>query len=202
MRELETGNPVRLEQETASRPFGCSRAVPEAVAAIKEGACDYLVKPISLEQLQEAAQRVLAAAAEPVDKPVEPGLVGNSAGLRRLLERARQVARSDVDVLVEAESGRGKELLARLIHQSSPRRARPFVAVNCAAFPETLLESELFGHVRGAFTGATASRPGRFELAQGGTLLLDEIGEMPLSLQPKLLRVLQEREVDRALEIP
>ena len=171
--------------------------IPEAVAAIKEGACDYLVKPISFDQLKEAAQRVLTAAANPDETLVEHGLVGSSPALRRLIQRAEQVARSDVDVLVEAESGTGKELLARLIHRSSSRCDRPFVAVNCPAFPETLLESELFGHVRGAFTGATNSKPGRFELANRGTLLLDEIGEMPLSLQPKLLRVLQEREVDR-----
>ena len=107
-----------------------------------------------------------------------------------MLDRARLAAQTDADILVEAESGTGKELLARFIHEASSRRDKPFIAVNCAAVPEHLLESELFGHVRGAFTGATLAKPGKFELANGGTLLLDEIGEMPLELQPKLLRVL------------
>jgi len=124
-------------------------------------------------------------------------LIGSSPALLVALERARQAARSDADILLEAESGTGKELLARLIHDESPRAGRPFVAINCAAVPETLLESELFGHVRGAFTGALGANPGKFALASGGSLLLDEIGEMPLVLQPKLLRVLQEREFYR-----
>ncbi|MGB8770159.1 MAG: sigma 54-interacting transcriptional regulator [Candidatus Korobacteraceae bacterium] len=127
----------------------------------------------------------------------ESPIIGRSPALLNALEQARQAARSDADILLEAESGTGKELLARLIHEASPRAARPFVAINCAAVPENLLESELFGHVRGAFTGALARNAGKFELADGGTLLLDEIGEMPLALQPKLLRVLQEREFYR-----
>jgi DNA-binding NtrC family response regulator len=172
-------------------------SVPDAVAAMKEGACDYLVKPVSFDHLQEAAQRVLGSVALQEADSGDTSLIGGSAVLRRLIARARQVARSEADILMEAESGTGKELLARLIHNASPRRDHPFVAVNCAAFPEALLESELFGHVRGAFTGAVSTKQGKFELANGGTLLLDEISEMPLSLQPKLLRVLQEREVDR-----
>jgi DNA-binding NtrC family response regulator len=171
--------------------------VPEAVVAMREGACDYLIKPVPFEKIKQAAIRVLS---QPVDSAPETnprGLIGNSPAFKRLLDRASLVARTDADVLVQAESGTGKELLARLIHLSSPRREKPFVAVNCAAFPHDLLESELFGHVRGAFTGAAMAKPGKFELANGGTLLLDEIGEMPMNLQPKLLRALQEREVDR-----
>jgi DNA-binding NtrC family response regulator len=178
-------------------------SVPEAVRAMHEGACDYLVKPVCFEQLKDVAERVMgrtgrgAVDSSPDGDATENIFVGESPKLQKLLQRARQAARTDMDVLVEAESGTGKELLARLIHQSSGRRNRPFVAVNCAAFPEALLESELFGHARGAFTGATVAKPGKFELAHTGTLLLDEIGELPLQLQPKLLRALQEREVDR-----
>ena len=131
------------------------------------------------------------------DKSARNPIIGSSPVLLAALEQARQAARSGADILLEAESGTGKELLARLIHEVSSRAAHPLVAINCAAVPENLLESDLFGHVRGAFTGALVSNPGKFSLAAGGTLLLDEIGEMPLALQPKLLRVLQEREFYR-----
>jgi DNA-binding NtrC family response regulator len=170
-------------------------SVPDAVTAMKNGACDYLVKPVAFEQLERAAEQILTRARTAESEP--DTLIGHSPALLRAVDRARQVAGIDADILIQAESGTGKELLARLIHRLSPRRDRPFVAVNCAAFPETLLESELFGYARGAFTGAVSAKPGKFELAHGGTLLLDEVGELPLLLQPKLLRALQEREFDR-----
>jgi DNA-binding NtrC family response regulator len=169
--------------------------VPDAVAAMRGGACDYLVKPVSFEQLEQAAERILAQAGAQAE--ATEGMTGHSPAYLRALDRARQAAASGADVLIEAESGTGKELVARLIHRLSPRRDHAFVAVNCSAFPESLLESELFGYARGAFTGAVTAKPGRFELAHRGTLMLDEVGEMPLGLQPKLLRVLQEREFDR-----
>jgi DNA-binding NtrC family response regulator len=174
--------------------------VPEAVTAMQDGACDYLTKPVAFEKLELTAQRVLKRIGSDQHGAASASceeLVGHSPALRRSLERAQQAAASDADILIQAESGTGKELLARMIHRLSPRHGHPFVAVNCAAFPETLLESELFGHSKGAFTGALNARAGKFEAAHGGTLLLDEIGEMPLGLQPKLLRVLQEREFDR-----
>jgi len=170
-------------------------SVPDAVSAMKHGACEYLVKPVAFEQLERTAHQILARSHAADEATVQ--LVGHSPAWRRALERARQVAGTDADILIQAESGTGKELLARMIHRLSRRRERSFVAVNCAAFPEHLLESELFGFTKGAFTGALAAKPGKFELADGGTLLLDEVGEMPLPLQPKLLRVLQEREFDR-----
>jgi DNA-binding NtrC family response regulator len=184
-----------LSPHTAVILLTAFASVPDAVAAMKDGACDYLVKPVVFEQLEQAAERILTQVRGQAGAMRE--LIGQAPAWLRALDRARQAAPSDADVLIEAESGTGKELVARLIHRLSPRRERPFVPVNCAAFPEALLESELFGYAKGAFTGASCAKPGKFELADRGTLLLDEVGEMPLGLQPKLLRALQEREFDR-----
>jgi DNA-binding NtrC family response regulator len=174
-------------------------SVPDAVSAMRNGALDYLTKPISFDQLQAAAAQVMHRAKQiSVDDSAPAGdIIGRAPLLLRSIQRARAAASTGADVLIEAESGTGKELLARFIHDSSDRSNKPFVAVNCAAVPEALLESELFGHGRGAFTGAIGAKAGKFELADGGTILLDEIGEMPLHLQPKLLRALQEREFER-----
>jgi DNA-binding NtrC family response regulator len=174
-------------------------SVPDAVSAMRDGALDYLTKPVSFDQLQTIAAKVMHRAKQIAasDPPSAGAIVGRSPALLRAVQRARAAASTGADVLIEAESGTGKELLARFIHDSSDRSRKPFVALNCAAVPESLLESELFGHGRGAFTGAVSSKPGKFELADGGTILLDEIGEMPLHLQPKLLRALQEREFER-----
>lgn len=167
-------------------------AVERAVEAIRQGAVDYLVKPFEPKALLKLVQR--HAAGRVTD---EEGPVACEPSSRQLLELAARVARSNSTVLISGESGTGKEVLARYIHQQSPRASQPFVAINCAAIPDNMLEATLFGHEKGAFTGAIAAQPGKFEQANGGTLLLDEISEMPLALQAKLLRVLQEREVER-----
>jgi two-component system response regulator FlrC len=163
---------------------------------MRDGAYDYLLKPFSAESLENVVRRALDSAPRKNEK-VSHAIITQDQRFSRTLEQASQAAMSTATVLIEAESGTGKELLARMIHMKSPRNAGPFVAVNCAALPENLLESELFGYEKGAFTGASVSKPGKFELANKGTLLLDEIGEMAPILQAKLLRVLQEKEIDR-----
>ena len=173
-------------------------SVEEAVTMMKAGACDFLPNPLDAERLSLLVARVFPDTSAGGEKRVSFfRIVAQDPGMLRVLDLARQVADSRASVLIQGESGTGKELVARFIHDNSRRSQGPFVAVNCAALPETLLESELFGHEKGAFTGAVAAKPGKFELANGGTLLLDEITEMPLHLQSKLLRVLQEREIDR-----
>jgi two-component system response regulator FlrC len=167
--------------------------------AMRLGAFDYLSKPFSPDELVTAVRKAIKS--DERLKAEEPGeatvILTQDPALVETLALARRAADSRATILIQAESGTGKELLAKLIHTSSPRRKGPFIAINCAAIPETLLESELFGFEKGAFTGATSSKVGRFELADGGTLVLDEIGELPLGLQGKLLRVLQERTIDR-----
>ena len=175
--------------------------IPDAVAATQRGVFGFLTKPFdSQELLQKVAAALRLAGDSPVENPNasgewRTGIITRSPRMEDLLRQARLVADSDASVLIYGDSGTGKELLARAIHRASPRRDKPFVAVNCGAIPEPLLESELFGHARGAFSGAVQAHKGLFQAADGGTIFLDEIGDMPLALQVKLLRVLQEGEV-------
>jgi len=174
--------------------------IPDAVAAVKGGVFGYLTKPFDARALLVEIERALAVSGLPDAAGADDGawrkpIITRNPAMEEVLAKARLVAAGDAAVLIQGESGTGKELLARAVHAASPRRDRPFVAINCGAIPEPLLESELFGHVKGAFTGAVRDNRGLFLAADGGTLLLDEIGDMPQALQVKLLRVLQEKQV-------
>ncbi|MBG6248622.1 two-component system response regulator GlrR [Candidatus Symbiopectobacterium sp. PLON1] len=170
-------------------------SIPDAVAATQKGVFGFWTKPVDRDALYKAIDDALALSAPAGESHWRETIVTRSPVMLRLLEQAKLVAQFDVSVLINGQSGTGKEVLARAIHSASPRTKNAFIAINCGALPEPLLESELFGHAKGAFTGAVSSREGLFQAAEGGTLFLDEIGDMPLSLQVKLLRVLQERKV-------
>jgi len=180
-------------------------SVDDAIESLKKGAADYILKPFNMDDLVIRVSRILemqtirarCSSLEESCREMHPDLIGGSKAMRDLHALIKQIAPSDSTVLILGESGTGKELVASSIHQYSKRADRPFVRLNCAAIPEGLMESELFGHEKGAFTGAHARKLGKFEMADGGTMLLDEIGELPLPLQAKLLRVLQESMYER-----
>jgi two-component system, NtrC family, response regulator AtoC len=180
-------------------------SVENAVEAVKLGAFDYLEKPFEQEQIRQVVAKAIStyALSRKDARPEEPSergrfrLVGQSPAIRQIYAVVEKVANTPSTVLISGESGTGKELIARALHENSNRHAGPFIKINCAAIPKTLMESELFGYDKGAFTGAVGAKPGRFELAHGGTLFLDEIGEIPVEMQVKLLRVLQESEFER-----
>ena len=198
-RELDPALPVIMITAFAT--------IESAVAAVREGAFDYLPKTFSVDQLQVAVDRALRhRGLQHENRNLKnqltqiyglENIVGSSPAMARVFELVRKSARSEANILVLGESGTGKELIARAIHANSPRMAKPFVPVDCASIPEQLLESELFGHEKGAFTGAVRTKPGLLEVAHGGTLFLDEIAELPVALQVKLLRALQERQIRR-----
>jgi len=205
---LEVLEAVRsASPETAVVIITAYGTIETAVSAVKAGAADYLTKPLNLDDLLHRVhrlrerQRLVTENRELREALTErhrvEGIIGDSGRMQEVLSLVRRVAPSDATVLIRGESGTGKELIARALHYASPRAAGPLVKVNCAALAESLLEAELFGHEKGAFTGAVASRKGRFEMADGGSIFLDEIGDLPPHLQVKLLRVLQEREFER-----
>jgi two-component system response regulator GlrR len=170
--------------------------IPDAVTATQGGAFGFLTKPIDKDELMETVERAMkVSGSAEVDDDWAAEIITRNQKLQEILAQAKMVAATDARVLITGESGTGKELLAKAIHRASPREDKPFVAINCSAMAENLLESELFGHMKGAFTGATRNHDGLFQAAEGGTLLLDEIGDMPMRLQVKLLRVLQEHQV-------
>ncbi len=176
-------------------------SIPDAVAATKRGVFGFLTKPFDTQQLMEQVEKAfllsggMPDAGQAEDESWREGIITRSPLMEDVLRQARMIAVSDASLFIKGNSGTGKELLARSVHRASPRADRPFVGIDCGAIPEQLLESELFGHSKGSFTGASRDHPGLFRAADGGTLFLDEIGDMPLSVQVKLLRVLQEREV-------
>jgi two-component system, NtrC family, response regulator AtoC len=196
-----------LTQQPATIILTAHGSIESAVDALKEGAFHYLTKPVNIKELRVLVEKAgqhasLVRENENLREQISKrfgieGMVGETAEMQQIYDKIRLIAPTKANVLILGESGTGKEILAKALHQGSPRARKPFIAVHCAALPETLLESELFGHERGAFTGAISKRQGRFELAQDGTIFLDEIGEIPMSMQVKLLRVLEAREIQR-----
>jgi len=191
LKELQTKSPgLRVVIITAHG------TIPDAVTATQSGAFGFLTKPIDKDELMETVERAMkVSGSAEVDDDWAMEIITRNQKLKEILAQAKMVAATDARVLITGQSGTGKELLAQAVHRASPRNDKPFVAINCSAMAENLLESELFGHMKGAFTGATRNHEGLFQSAEGGTLLLDEIGDMPMRLQVKLLRVLQEHQV-------
>jgi two-component system response regulator AtoC len=201
LRELKVGN-----HDAAVIMITAFHDMDTTIRAIKLGAAEYITKPIDVEELEKAVLRAMRATGAPPESrvPSDPGvryrkgtIVGNSKEMKEIFKTIGALSENHVTVLIEGETGTGKELIAKAIHCNGPYKDAPFLAINCSAIVPTLLESELFGHEKGAFTGATSHKKGRFELAGDGTIFLDEVGDMPMELQAKLLRILQEKEFER-----